>query len=350
VRTTDRQISVVVPTYNGGPTLDDALESIRRQTFQPVEVVVVDDGSTDDSAARAERHAVRARVIRLEGNHGVAFARNVGLQAATGELVAFIDQDDLWVPHRLERVSQAFRENPDWQVVVTDESVFASEEDRAQLELMSHDFLPWVEHWVPAGTALSLLDVECGGSAPLTADRVSQQQILRGSITVTTSYVLSRTLALSCGGFAGWLRSADDWILLQTMSQYTEIWRIGDATVLYRVHPTNTSTTTDWPMPLMVAAAALRLGGRVVPRGAERDPDVVGKLSSAPFLTHLLGARAQERGWRAGADAWAAWQLLSTDRSDRWTTGRVLARALAVKAVPVSFRAQLRRLRRSTRG
>ena len=97
------------------------------------------------------------------------------------------------------------------------------------------------------------------------------------------------------------------------MSQYTDIWRLHGAPVLYRVHPTNTSTTTDWPMPLMVAAAAVRLGGRVVPRGAERDPVAVGPLSSSPFLQHVLQARARAGGWRARADALAAWQLLATD-------------------------------------
>ena len=343
---TPRRISVVVPTYEGASALADTLESIRRQTMQPAEVIVVDDGSVDDSVVVAERHPVGARVVRLGSNHGVAFARNVGLREASSELIAFVDQDDLWMPRRLERLSAAFAEHPEWRAVVTDETVFAVEEDRAVLTGMGHDFLPWVEHWRRRDEVLTLLDDldQLPSSLPR-SEPIPAQRILAGSITVTTSYVLDRKLALDCGGFSGWLRSADDWVLLQTMSQYVEFQRLHGAPVLYRVHPDNTSTTTDWPMPLMVAAAAVRQGGRVVPRGADRDPDVVGPLASSPFLLHVLRAQARAGSWRARADALAAWQLLSTDAADRRSTGRVLVRSLVAGVAPDWFRSSVRRIR-----
>lgn len=342
----ERTISAVVPVYNGATTLGDTLESIRRQTVPPHEVVVVDDGSRDGSADLAAQHAVRPRVVRLEGNHGVAYARNVGLREAGGDLVAFVDQDDLWLPGRVERVGRALRDHRDWRVVVTDEMVFAAEEDRAALEAMNHPFASWVEHWRPRAQILSLLDeLERSAEAVPGHELLPVRRVLSGSVTVTTSYVLDRELAMGCGGFAAWLRSADDWILLQTLSRYTEIHRLHDKSVLYRVHPSNTSTTTDWPMPLMVAAAAVRLGGLVVPRGADRDPDVVGGLESSPFLQHVLTARARTPGWRARCDALAAWQLLSTDGTDRRRSGRSLARSLVAGAAPGWARSAAQRLR-----
>ncbi len=137
-----RRIAVVIPTHNGAATLADTLESIRRQTTSAAEVIVVDDGSSDDSVKVAEEHPLRPRVVCLDGNHGVAFARNVGLQAAASELIAFVDQDDLWMPDRLERVDAAFAEHPDWRALVTDEAVFAADEDREQLAAMGHPVPP----------------------------------------------------------------------------------------------------------------------------------------------------------------------------------------------------------------
>jgi hypothetical protein len=250
----------------------------------------------------------------------------------------------------LERVGAAFAEHPEWRLVVTDETVFAALEDRGALQAMSHDFLPWVKHWPRRDEVLSLLEeLEGSDIAPAAPERVTTRRILSGSISVTTSYVMDRELALSCGGFAAWLRSADDWVLLQTLSQYGEIWRLPGASVLYRVHPTNTSTTTDWPMPLMIAAAAVRSGGRVVPRGSERDPYVVGPLTSSPFLQHFLQARARAGGWRARADAVAAWQLLATDATDRRSSGRALARWIVGGALPGPLRTALQRARGTVR-
>jgi hypothetical protein len=235
---------------------------------------------------------------------------------------------------------------PQWQALVTDEDAFAVEEDRGALMEMQHPFLPWIRHWCPTNRAIALLDAVVLAGDPPEPVAIPARRILAGSITKTTSYVLDRDLAIACGGFAAWLRSADDWILLKTLSQYTEVGHLPEASVLYRVHPTNTSITTDWPMPLLVAAAAVRLGGRAVARGAERDPDVVQRLSNSPFLLHVLDVRARTDGWRARADAVAAWQLLATDANDRRATGGTLVRALAAGASPRWLRSFSRRLRR----
>jgi glycosyltransferase involved in cell wall biosynthesis len=100
------RISVVVCTYNGSRLLRDCLEGIRRLDYPDVEAIVVDDGSTDASASIAAEYCVR--VIRTE-NRGLSAARNTGWQAATGEIVAYLDDDARPDPHWLQYLAWAFR-------------------------------------------------------------------------------------------------------------------------------------------------------------------------------------------------------------------------------------------------
>lgn len=92
-------VSVIIPVYNGERFLAAAIESALVQTHAPAEVIVVDDGSTDSSATIAESFA-SVRCIRTP-NQGVSRARNRGVEAATGEWVAFLDADDTWRPEKL---------------------------------------------------------------------------------------------------------------------------------------------------------------------------------------------------------------------------------------------------------
>lgn len=98
-------ISVVVPAYNAAATLAETLDSVLAQTYQNIEVLVVDDGSTDATAAIALAYAQRDARVRLleKANGGVASARNLGLAAARGEYVAPVDADDLWHPTKLAK-------------------------------------------------------------------------------------------------------------------------------------------------------------------------------------------------------------------------------------------------------
>jgi teichuronic acid biosynthesis glycosyltransferase TuaG len=93
-------VSVVIPAYNAAPWIAETLRSVLSQTFQDFEIIVVDDGSTDDTAALVAKFK-GVRLIRI--NHaGVSTARNIAIQSASGEYIAFLDADDLWLPRKLE--------------------------------------------------------------------------------------------------------------------------------------------------------------------------------------------------------------------------------------------------------
>jgi len=102
-------LSVIVPVYNGARFLAAALAAVESQSYRPIETIVVDDGSTDASAAVA---ASRPGVTLLRRTHGgVAVARNAGLEAARGAWIAFLDADDLWHPAKLARQAAVLQRN-----------------------------------------------------------------------------------------------------------------------------------------------------------------------------------------------------------------------------------------------
>lgn len=110
-RASQATVSVIVPTFNGAGFIADTLRSILAQTHPPLEVIVVDDGSDDGTAEVLATFGDRVRRI-AQSRSGPAAARNAGIQAARGRLLAFLDHDDLWVPDKLALQVAAFAADP----------------------------------------------------------------------------------------------------------------------------------------------------------------------------------------------------------------------------------------------
>ncbi|GAB6096925.1 glycosyltransferase [Desulfatiferula olefinivorans] len=106
------QVSVIIPTYNRSVTVCEAVDSVLAQTYEPVEVLVVDDGSTDDTGDRLAAYGDRIQRI-VQPNRGVSAARNAGITRARGEYLAFLDSDDLWEKEKLSAQMAFFREHPE---------------------------------------------------------------------------------------------------------------------------------------------------------------------------------------------------------------------------------------------
>jgi glycosyltransferase involved in cell wall biosynthesis len=111
-------VTVIVPTYNSGSLVCQAVESAMAQTVSPEAVIVIDDGSTDDTAERLARFGSRVRCIR-QPNRGVSAARNRGLRETRSEFVAFLDADDVWHPRKLELQLEALHARPEFGLVGT---------------------------------------------------------------------------------------------------------------------------------------------------------------------------------------------------------------------------------------
>lgn len=108
-----KSVSVVIPTYNRAHLICDALDSVAAQTFNDVEIIVVDDGSEDDTATvveawKARTHPAIELSYHLQNNAGGNVARNTGIKAASGRYVAFLDSDDVWHPEKLEKANRGF--------------------------------------------------------------------------------------------------------------------------------------------------------------------------------------------------------------------------------------------------
>jgi glycosyltransferase involved in cell wall biosynthesis len=111
----DSLISVIAPAFNATAFYDAWLGSIQAQGYPNLEVVLVDDGSTDNLRERAQNGPSFLRYLRQD-NRGPAAARNAGIAASCGELIAFLDMDDLWVPGHLNRLAAALEGEPDFQM------------------------------------------------------------------------------------------------------------------------------------------------------------------------------------------------------------------------------------------
>ena len=146
------RVSVIIPVFNGERYLRETLDSVFAQTHRDVEVIVVDDGSTDASAeiARASAHPL---TVLSQANGGHASARNRGLAAATGEFIAFNDADDLWEPEKLALQLARFEARPELGVVFTHLQNFWSPDVEESARVTGEE----LERPVPGYTSVTML-------------------------------------------------------------------------------------------------------------------------------------------------------------------------------------------------
>jgi glycosyltransferase involved in cell wall biosynthesis len=135
------EVTVIVPTFNRARKVLRAVSSVLDQTFTGYELIVVDDGSTDETMELLAPFADRITLIRHPFNRGVSAARNTGITASSSPLIAFLDSDDYWFPEKLETQVQYFRERPD-AVACQTEEIWVRNGVRVN---------PWNKHKKPSG-------------------------------------------------------------------------------------------------------------------------------------------------------------------------------------------------------
>ena len=111
-------VSVIIPTYNRAAYLQKALQSVNEQTYQTLEIIVIDDGSTDGTRKMLEGYGGQLRYFYQE-NRGISGARNSGIKKAHGEYIAFLDSDDFWLPDKTEQQLALFMQHPEYGLVAS---------------------------------------------------------------------------------------------------------------------------------------------------------------------------------------------------------------------------------------
>ena len=207
---------MVVPVFNGAQFLTDTLRSVAAQTHADLEIIVVDDASTDGSAQVALDSGIALRLIQ-QPNSGVSQARNTGLAAATGEFVCFLDQDDHWFDAHLARQVACFRQHPDIGAVVC----------------------PY-QHWYPGldGYALpeEVLPADAGTRTDPDFSGWVYHQFLLDNWALTSATMVRRSVLERYGGFDVERPYSEDWELWLRLSREVRFAKLDWPPVLYRQH------------------------------------------------------------------------------------------------------------------
>jgi len=307
------RLAVIVPLYNGAGFIGDALDSLAAQTVPLSEVIVVNDGSDDDGPEIVRRHGFRPRLIE-QPHSGVAAARNRGAFAAEARYIAFLDQDDLWLPFRHERILAFLDVNTSCRALVTNEQSFYLAGDRVGLEARDEPLHRSADHPNVRDLRTLLTEATPPDGPPIVTKSIDTRDLLRGPIATTTSYVFDRESFFVAGAAPVLGRSMDDYWTLVNVSRFTEIPLLDEPSVLRRIHPSSASISTSWPMPLLTWLAAARFGGNLISNGRERDPEHVEPLGL--FWQHQLLALARS-GRQGLLDALALTQLLAATHDER---------------------------------
>lgn len=143
-------VSCIIPVFNGEKYLQEAIESVLRQTYAPIEIIVVDDGSADGTGAVADRYSDRIRYLR-QNNMGPAAARNSGIRSAGGQYIAFLDADDLWHPEKIRLQVQQIEREPGIDGCFTLVRDFWAESREEEISaLKRRGFIPFILPFVPS--------------------------------------------------------------------------------------------------------------------------------------------------------------------------------------------------------
>jgi glycosyltransferase involved in cell wall biosynthesis len=228
-----RSVSAVIALYNGRNHIIEAIESVLAQTFPVTEIIIVDDGSSDDSVSIIQDY-ISAKGISesfvnlvLQENSGQGSARNVGANLARSRLIGFLDQDDSWTPTHIETLVEAMHQNPSLGWVYTD----FNEIDVHGREIR-RSCLATKNYVVPDKSLEALLEKDL--------------------MMLPSSSIIRRSAFIKVGGFDSQFRGyEDDDLFVRLFMAGWDFIYIADSLVNYRVHPNNSSSNLSFPLSRM---------------------------------------------------------------------------------------------------
>ncbi len=233
-------ITVVIPVWNGEESIERTLASALAQTVTDIEVLVINDGSTDSTVERVQRCSDPRVHLHHFSNAGLAASRNRGIKLAKGEFLAFLDADDLWLPHKLARQLSALREHAE-----------------AALAYGFSDCVDADDRYIGHGSHL-----EHSG-------RVYERLLVANALD-NGSTPLVRAAALGTSGvFDETLPAAEDWDLWLRLAWHFDVRCVPEVLTLYRVH--GQSMSANLPRQEAACLRVLNAGLARLPAGAPRD-------------------------------------------------------------------------------
>lgn len=237
-------VSVIIPVRNGSTYIAEAIASVLSQSFQDVEIVVINDGSTDGDYDLLASIDPRISVLHLAGC-GVSTARNLGMRAARGELIAFLDADDVWFPGKLQAQVSYMQAKPEVGVVFG-------------------GFLKWEAGTGGVFPPASGLVSDCSA---VTRDEEARSgwlysRLLMGLLVGMNTAMVRRSVVDAIGGFNTSLRQAEDYDFWLKASRVAEMHALDGRVALYRIHPASAMhrLAPDNALVNVLRAARLRWG------------------------------------------------------------------------------------------
>lgn len=213
---TEPLVSVILPTKNRARMVREAIQSVLAQSYSRLELIVVDDGSTDDTPATlAARVDERIRVLSLPESRGASGARNAGIEAAKGAWIAFQDSDDLWLPDKLRKQVDCALAHPDCVAVYT-------------------------SYWRNDGSAREVLPRPGPG-----LDGAVLPRLARGNFITTQTLMVRADVARSAGGFDVSLSALNDWDFALRIAQAGAIRWVPEPLVEYRLQVDSLTASQD---------------------------------------------------------------------------------------------------------
>ena len=315
-------VDVILPAYNGSAVIRKALDSALAQDV-PLRVIVVDDGSTDDSGEIARSYGPRITVIK-QANRGVSGARNTGLANAEAPFVALLDQDDIWQPGKLARQVKLMQGHPEVGMVFTD------------MTLLERDGTIVEDGFLHTTREYAGLERAAIGDAAYLLPEALAEAVVRFNFVSPSTVLLRREAVQGIGGFDEAFRLCDD---AECWMRLLRRWRgiaIEDRLVLSLVWEGNASLKRD-----KLIWERIRIGEKIAAR-----PDLFPAgaaeyfLKERPVSHYRLGVLAMQAGDMDGARS-----HLRVSLRDKWSFTATLA--LVGTMLPAPLRGSLLRIKRA---
>ena len=308
-------VTVVIPAYNYGRFLADAIRSVLAQTFTDYELIVIDDGSTDNTPEVAEQFAGRIRYVR-QPNSGLSATRNKGVALGTGDYIAFLDADDEWLPEKLATQVPVLQTHPEVGIVT---SLF------------------------------TLMDAErrpMQGLKPAQAPGTTFREVIRRGTAIPSSFLVRRSVFEALNGFDTALPVMEDFDFGLRLAARFGTFHLSQPLGRYRIHGPSLSQKVEkvYPCYIRIFERLLAARDRAIPTGV-----VVERLAHYRYLWgrhQAINGNAPE-GRKLMLRAIATWPFLGWSLDQRQPAWRKAVNCLKVYGVVAALYAAPGRIARA---